>query len=398
MITTEYHVVYLALSADDEVAYWREQVQSELDREILTALCIAVVSTRRTVGLPIIRPLFERVSLGGYTSRVHGKFATVWNANRCRCKDFQLVPMVRGEAVQTFTLSLATEQAAKINCANATCARRSTRSYIEAIERLVLPPCLIGGVFNRSMSNRGDRSYVQVISSTTTLRPQPQILAKMDPSRIRTNSLDYDKPHLVIASIATEHALAGGSAPNTGTRVAAELATATDTAPERTPAEVEETRRQVRIVEEWGKHTYKCTEAVIRLAGTPAEQEAFAATPLKSLNEQMRYLHQKLKRYIGHGKTFVGSEMVDFMQGLEERIKEGDGKFRVYRWTPHKGKLIGIFDSGFKLGSQRWKGQEGARKAETLLGAIPGVKEVYVNIEVQAWSGSNAKHYLGRLK
>ena len=52
------------------------------------------------------------------------------------------------EAVQTFTLSLATEQTVKINCANATCARHFAPSYIEALIRLVPRPGLIGGVFS----------------------------------------------------------------------------------------------------------------------------------------------------------------------------------------------------------------------------------------------------------
>ena len=316
MPATEHRVAHLALSADASVAYWTEQVQWAIDAGNLTVLCIAVVSTPQTVDSPTIRRLIECVSFRGYDSRIHGKFATVWDTNRCKCENFQLVSIVREEDVQTFTLSLATEHAVRINCANATCARRSIRSYTEALEHLVLRPCLIGGVFNRVMSNRGDRAYAQVISSTKTLWPQPMILAKMETSRIRTNARYYDKPHFVIARIATKHALAGGSAPNTGTRVA----------PERTPAEVEEARRQMRIVREWGKQTYKCTEAVIRLAGTPEEQKAFADMPLKSLNAQMLFLHRRLKRYIGHGETFIGSEMVDFMHVLEERIKEGDGK------------------------------------------------------------------------
>mgnify|MGYP003328530226 CR=1 FL=1 len=83
---------------------------------------------------------------------------------------------------------------------------------------------------------------------------------------------------------------------------------------------------------------------------------------------------------------------------LEERSKDGYGESIVYRWTPHKRQRIGIVDRGFKLGSQRWKGQDGARKAETLPEAIPGVKEVYINSEVRKCAGSNAKHCLGRLK
>ena len=392
MPATEHRVAYLALSADASVAYWTEQVQWAIDAGNLTVLCIAVVSTPQTVGSPTIRRLIERVSFRGYDSRIHGKFATVWDTNRCKCENFQLVSIVREEDVQTFTLSLATEHAIRINCANATCAARSICSYTQAIELLVPRPCLIGGMFDWVASNRGDRANDQVISSTKTLWPQPRILAKMETARIRTNARCDDKPHFAITRIATEHALADGSAPNTGTRVVAEPVTGPGTAPARTPAAVEEARRRERIVREWSKQTRKCTEAVIRLAGTPEEQKTFADMQLKSLNAQMLCLHQKLKRYIGHGETFIGPEMVDFMRVL------GDRKSRVYRWTPHKRQLIGIVDRGFKLGSRRWKGQDGAREAETLPEAIPGVEEVYVNSEVLEWAGSNAKHYLGRLK
>ena len=86
MTATEHHVVYLALSADDEVIYWSEQVQSELNRENMAVLCIAVVPTDLTTGSPIIHPLFEHVSLRGYASRTHGKFVTLWNTNLCKCE------------------------------------------------------------------------------------------------------------------------------------------------------------------------------------------------------------------------------------------------------------------------------------------------------------------------
>ena len=70
---------------------------------------------------------------------------------------------------------------------------------------------------------------------------------------------------------------------------------------------------------------------------------------LKSLNAQMLCLHQKLKSYIGRGATFIGPEMGDFMRVL------GDRKSRICRWPSRKKTLIAIIDSGFKLGSQRWK-------------------------------------------
>ena len=63
MTATEHHVVYLALSADDEVIYRNEQVQSELNLENMN-------------GSPIIHPLFEQVSLRGYASRFHDKLVT----------------------------------------------------------------------------------------------------------------------------------------------------------------------------------------------------------------------------------------------------------------------------------------------------------------------------------
>ena len=95
MPTAEHRVAYLALSADASVAYWTEQVQSAIDAENLTVLCIAVVSTPQTVGSPTIRRLIERVSFRGYDSRIHGKFATVWDTQRCKCEDFQLEWIVR---------------------------------------------------------------------------------------------------------------------------------------------------------------------------------------------------------------------------------------------------------------------------------------------------------------
>ena len=316
MPAAEHRVAYLALSADASVAYWAKQVQSAIDNMNLTVLCIAVVSTTRTVASPTIRRLIDCVSFRGCESRIHGKFATVWDTQRCKCEDFQLEWIVREEYVQTFTLSLATEQATKINCANATCARRSIGAYTEALEHLVPRPCLIGGMINPGASNRGDQADVQVISIPKTLWPQPMILAKMETTRIRTNARCDDKPHFAIMRIATEHALADDSAPNTGPRVVAEPVTGPDTAPARTPAAMDESMRWEQIAGEWSKQTRKCTEAVIRLAGTPDEQKTFADMQLKSLNAQMRCLHQKLKSYIGHGATFIGPEMGTFMRVL----------------------------------------------------------------------------------
>ena len=131
MTATEHHVVYLALSADDEVIYRNEQVQSELNRENMN-------------GSPIIHPLFEQVSLRGYASRFHDKLVTLWNTKLCKCEDLQLGSISGNEAVQTVALSLATEQTAKINGASATCARHFAPSYIETLIRLVPRLCLIG--------------------------------------------------------------------------------------------------------------------------------------------------------------------------------------------------------------------------------------------------------------
>ena len=133
MTATEHHVVYLALSADDEVIYWNEQAQSELNRENMT-------------GSPIIHPLFEQVSLRGYTFRIHDQFVTTWNTKLCECEDLQLGSISGNEAVQTVALSLATEQTVKINGAIATCARHFAPSYIETLIRLVPRLCLIGCV------------------------------------------------------------------------------------------------------------------------------------------------------------------------------------------------------------------------------------------------------------
>ena len=113
MPAAEHRVAYLALSADASVAYWAKQVQSAIDNMNLTVLCIAVVSTTRTVASPTIRRLIDCVSFRGCESRIHGKFATVWDTQRCKCEDFQLEWIVREEYVQTFTLRLATEQAAE---------------------------------------------------------------------------------------------------------------------------------------------------------------------------------------------------------------------------------------------------------------------------------------------
>ena len=140
MTATEHHVVYLALSADDEVIYWNEQVQSELNRENMT-------------GSPIIHPLFEQVSLRGYASRFHDKLVTLWNTKLCKCEDLQLGSISGNEAVQTVALSLATEQTAKINGASATCARHFAPSYIETLIRLVPRLCLIGCVFSVDKMN-----------------------------------------------------------------------------------------------------------------------------------------------------------------------------------------------------------------------------------------------------
>ena len=54
MPAAEHRVAYLALSADASVAYWAKQVQSAIDNMNLTVLCIAVVSTTRTVASPTI--------------------------------------------------------------------------------------------------------------------------------------------------------------------------------------------------------------------------------------------------------------------------------------------------------------------------------------------------------
>ena len=158
MTATEHHVVYLALSADDEAIYWVEQVQFELARENMAALCIAVAPTRSTISRAntfyahalssAVASLLERKALRGYVWHANGQFVTVWNTALCKCEDFQLVPIVGDEAVQTFTLSLVTEQPAKINCANGSCARASSHEYIEALIPRVPRPCLIGGVFN----------------------------------------------------------------------------------------------------------------------------------------------------------------------------------------------------------------------------------------------------------
>ena len=116
MTATEHQVVYLALPADDAGTYWCEQVLFELARENMAALCIAVAPTRSTISrantfyaralFSAVAPLLKREALRGYVWHANGLFATVWNTALCKCADFQLVPIVGGEAVQIFTLSL----------------------------------------------------------------------------------------------------------------------------------------------------------------------------------------------------------------------------------------------------------------------------------------------------